>query len=88
MQQIILLSAKEIQRVIQRNYQYQIKGQHSWLKLLNDSIYVGTLIQRLSRREVIISTAKMFSDYFNIFSHRKTFIPSMAPFRPRYFDLD
>jgi len=41
-------SIKEIQRTIQRNYPYQEKGQRSWLKLLGDFIYAGTLLQRLS----------------------------------------
>jgi len=48
MQWIIILSTKEIQRNIQRNYPYQTKGQHSWFKPLNNSICAGTLIQRLS----------------------------------------
>jgi len=48
MQQIILLSAKEIQRTFQLNYPYQAKVQRSWLKLLNDSICDGSLLQCLS----------------------------------------
>ena len=47
-QHIVPLSVKENLTNFQLDYPYQTKGQHSWLKLPNDSIWDDTLLQRLS----------------------------------------